>query len=389
MAHMRVELGVLGPLRLSVDEAPVSLGTPKQRAVLALLAINRNRPVGVDSLITAVWGESPPSGARASLHTYVSNLRRLLGSARPTAGDMLVNAPPGYRFDVAETDCDIGRFIIARSAGLRDAAAGRFAQAGQHLAAALAEWRGPVLEDLRDFEFVDAFATALVEDKLVAHTARAEAEIACGRASDVIAELEALVTEHPYREPLWGQLMIAYYLGDRQSDALDAYHRLKNILADDLGIDPGSTVRSLHERILRQEPLDVKIAAQTTAADAMFAVEQRTAVHANAASARLRDTSGPSYPVTGAATRIGRLPDNDIVLDEPNVSRHHAVVIDTGTSFVITDLKSANGIQVQDQRIRGTAILVDGYSMRIGRHEFIFEIQARDTDNPDRRRVGG
>jgi SARP family transcriptional regulator, regulator of embCAB operon len=351
--------------------------------VLALLTINRNRPVGVDSLITAVWGESPPPGARASLHTYVSNLRRLFGSARPTSGDMLVNAPPGYRFDLDETDCDIGRFIIERSAGMREAAAGRFPQAGQHLAAALAEWRGPVLEDLRDFQFVDAFATALVEDKLVAHTARAEAEIACGHASAVIAELEALVTEHAYREPLWAQLMTAYYLADRQSDALDAYHRLKSTLADDLGIDPGSVVCSLYEQILRQEPLDVKIAAQTTAADAMFAIQQRSAVSANSASARLRDTSGRFYPVTGAATRIGRLPDNDIVLDEPNVSRHHAVIIDTGTSFVITDLKSANGIEVQHQRVRGTAILVDGYSIRISRHEFIFEIQACDTDDPD------
>jgi DNA-binding SARP family transcriptional activator len=375
MADVRVEVGVLGPLQASVDDAPVSLGTPKQRALLAMLVINRNRPVGVDSLVTAIWGESPPPNTRANVHTYVSNLRRLFNSARSAAGDVLVNAPPGYRFDVAETNCDIGRFIIERSAGMREAAAGRFAQASQHLEAALAQWRGPVLEDLRDFQFVDAFGTALMEDKLVAETARAESEIACGHASAVIAELEALITEHPYREPLWAQLITAYYLANRQSDALDAYCRLKDTLAEDLGIDPGSPLRSLHERILRQEPLDVKIVAQTTAADAMFAIAQRTAVKANAASARLRAKSGRSYPVKGAATRIGRLPDNDIVLDEPNVSRHHAIVIDTGTSFVITDLKSANGIQVQDQRIRGTAILADGYRIRIGRHEFIFEIQ--------------
>jgi pSer/pThr/pTyr-binding forkhead associated (FHA) protein len=117
----------------------------------------------------------------------------------------------------------------------------------------------------------------------------------------------------------------------------------------------------------------------------MFAIAQRTAVHEKSASARLRDTSGRSYPVTGAATRIGRLPDNDVVLDEPNVSRHHAVIIDTGTSFVITDLKSANGVHVQDQRILGTAILADGYSIRISRYEFIFEIQPCDTDDPDPR----
>jgi SARP family transcriptional regulator, regulator of embCAB operon len=132
--------------------------------------------------------------------------------------------------------------------------AGRFAQASQHLEAALAQWRGPVLEDLRDFQFVDAFGTALAEDKLVAHTARAESEIACGHACAVIAELEALVTEHPYREPLWVQLITAYYLANRQSDALDAYHRLKDTLAEDLGIDPGSASPPSHNPNLQRAP---------------------------------------------------------------------------------------------------------------------------------------
>lgn len=376
---MSLEFGVLGPLRATVDGALMSLGTPKQRAVLAMLVINRRRPVGVDSLITAVWEESPPTGARASLHTYVSNLRRLL-DAGSTSPDVLVNAPPGYRLDVAEKDCDIGRFTIGKSAGMHDAAASRFEQASQHLSSALAEWRGPVLEDLRDLRFADAFATALVEEKMVAHAAWAEAEIACGRAFAVVGELEALTTEHSYREPLWAQLITAYYLADRQSDALDAFQRLKKTLADDLGIDPGPTVRSLHERILRQEPLDVKAAAQITAADALSAIDQRTAVSTNSAYAQLRDTSGRSHPLPGAATRIGRLPDNDIVLADANVSRHHAVIIDTGTSFIITDLRSANGVEVRHERIRGTATLSDGDTVRICQHEFTFEIKDRAAD---------
>jgi len=376
---MGLEFGVLGPLQMSVDKAPVPLGTPKQRAVLAMLVINRRRPVGVDSLITAVWEESAPTGARASLHTYVSNLRRLLGTGA-SAPEVLVNAPPGYRLDIAEQDCDIGRFAIEKSAGMHEAAAGRFEQASQRLSTALAEWRGPVLEDLRDLQFVDVFATALVEEKMMAHAAWAESEIACGRAFAVIGELEALTAEHLYREPLWAQLITAYYLADRQSDALDAYQRLKKTLADDLGIGPGPAVRSLYERILRQEPLDVKAAAQITAADAVSAIDQLTAVNANSAYARLRDTSGQSHPMPAAATRIGRLPDNDIVLVDANVSRHHAVIIDTGTSFVITDLRSANGVEVQHERIRGTATLADGDTIRICQHEFIFEIKDREAD---------
>jgi len=375
MTENKIGFGVLGPLLMTVDGVPVGLGTPKQRAVLAVLVMNRNRPVGIDSLITAAWEQWPPPEARASLHSYISNLRRLLGDARP----MLANAPPGYRLTVGDTTCDIGRFVLEKTAGVQAAAAGRFEQASDHLTTALAEWRGPVLEDLRDFQFVDAFATALTEDKVVAHTARAEVEIACGRGYAVIGELESLTVEHPYREPLWAQLIIAYYLSDRQSEALDAFQRLKTTLADDLGIDPGQTLRALHERILRQEPLDVKRAARTTAVHSVHNIDLRTAVNASSALANLVSLKGEVHRLMAAATRIGRLTDNDIVLDDVNVSRHHAVIIDTGTSFVITDLRSANGVDVGGERIRSTATLADGDRIRICDHEFTFEIAPRET----------
>jgi DNA-binding SARP family transcriptional activator len=379
MTDNKIGFGVLGPLQMTVDGTPVSLGTPKQRAVLAVLVMNRNRPVAIDSLITAAWEQWPPPEARASLHSYISHLRKLLGAAGADSRSVLVNAPPGYRLAVADTACDIGRFIIEKAAGVQAAAAGRLEEASRHLSAALAEWRGPVLEDLRDLQFVDAFATALTEDKMVAHTARAEAEIACGRSYSVIGELESLTVDHPYREPLWAQLITAYYLAERQSDALDAYQRLKTTLADDLGIDPGPTVRALHERILRQEPLDVKHAAKTTAVHAVTNIGVRTSVNAPSAQASLRSASGRVYPLQAAATRIGRLSDNDIVLDDVSVSRHHAVIIDTGTSFVITDLRSANGVDVGNERIRGTATLSDGDRIRICDHEFTFEISPREA----------
>jgi SARP family transcriptional regulator, regulator of embCAB operon len=379
MAESRIGYGVLGPLQMTVDGTPVSLGTPKQRAVLAVLVMNRNRPVSTDSLITAAWEQWPPPEARASLHSYISNLRKLLSRAGADPRSALVNAPPGYRLNAADTACDIGRFVVEKAAGVHAAAAGHFEEASHHLTDALAEWRGPVLEDLRDFQFVDAFATALTEDKVVAHTARAEAEIACGRGYAVIAELEALTVEHPYREPLWAQLITAYYENERQSEALDAYQRLKTTLAEDLGIDPGPRVRALHERILRQESLDVKKAARTTAVHKVHDIGVRTSVNISSAVAGLRSASGRIYPLTATATRIGRLSDNDIVLDDGDVSRHHAVIIDTGTSFVITDLRSANGVAVQGERIRGTATLGDGDQIRICNHEFTFEIQPRST----------
>ncbi|MBP1816816.1 FHA domain-containing protein [Mycobacterium sp. OAE908] len=374
MANSALQFGVLGPLQMSVGGSDISLGAAKQRAVLAVLVINRNRAVAIDSLLDAAWRGNPPPDARASLHTYVSNLRRLLTKAGVDPAVVLVSARPGYRLNVADTECDVGRFNAELAAGVRAAASGRFDEASGHLSTALAPWRGPVLDDLREFEFVEPYAAALAEDKLVAQTLRAEAEIACGRAHSIISELEALASEQPYREPLWAQLITAYYLMERQYDALEAYRRLKTTLADELGIDPGPTLRALHERILRQEPLDVKRVARATAKRAVATLARGTSASSQSSVAHLRDGSGDLYPLRGAIVRIGRLADNDIVIDDAMVSRYHAMIVDTGTSFVVTDLRSVNGVTLADNRIRGSATLADGDRIRIGDHEFTFEL---------------
>jgi DNA-binding SARP family transcriptional activator len=377
MTNIGLGFGVLGPLLMTSHGVRVPVGAPKQRAVLAMLLINRNRPVSVDSLINAVWDEDPVPAARTSIQAHVSNLRRLLRTAGVDPYQVLASAPPGYQLSVADADCDLGRFTAAKVAGTHAAAAGRFDEASRNLSLALGEWRGPVLDDLRGFAFVDAFATALMEEKVAAHTARAEAEIVCGRASEVIGELEVLTAEHPYREPLWAQLITAYYVTERQSDALGAYRRLKTALAEGLGIDPGPTVSALHERILRQEPLGAKRADLTTHKRGVYSPEPPTSGMPVAEStvAGLRGQSGRLYRLTGAITRIGRFTDNDIVLDDTEVSRHHAVITDTGTGFMMTDLRSTNGVEVQGERIRGSATLADGDRIRIGGHEFTFEIR--------------
>jgi SARP family transcriptional regulator, regulator of embCAB operon len=368
--------GLLGPLQLSVGGNEVPIGTPKQRAVLAALVMNRNRPVAADSLINAVWGEDPPSEARASLHAYVSNLRRLLGTVGIDGKSTLEKVSPGYRLNIAELDVDLGRFIHERNEGVAAATAGRFSEASKHYSAALAQWRGDVLDDLRGFDFVSAFATAMVEDRINTHIALAESEIACGRAKSIIGDLERLVAEHPFREPAWEQLMIAYYMSARQSDALDAYQRLKTILADELGIDPSPPLRDLHERVLRQEPMDAQPQSDTTIRATFISLANRTAIDTGKARAQLRASNGECFPLKGTATRIGRRSDNDVVLADPRVSRHHAVIIDTGTSFVLIDARSANGVELEHKRIRGSAPLVDGSHVRIGDSEFRFELES-------------
>ncbi len=376
MSNSGLGFGVLGPLLVTAHGIRMPLGAAKQRAVLAMLVINRNRPVSVDSLIDAVWGDDPVPAARTSIQSHISTLRRLLHGAGADPYKVLASAPPGYQISVADTDCDVGRFTAEKAAGVRAAAAGRYEDASNHLHAALGEWRGPVLDDLRDFPFVDAYAAMLLEERVAAHTARAEAEIACGRAGAVIAELEALPAEHPYREPLWAQLITAYYVTERQSDALGAYRRLKTTLADGLGIDPGPTVSALHERILRQEPLVAERSTLTTHKQSIYHTESDIAVGAAYPVAWLRDRTGRQFPLNGASTRIGRHADNDIVFDDDtDVSRYHAVIIDTGAGFVIYDSKSTNGVEVQRRRIRGSAPLADGDLIRIGSREYTFQIR--------------
>jgi DNA-binding SARP family transcriptional activator len=375
-ADVKFQLGVLGPLQISAAGKLLPLGTPKQRAVLAIVIINRNRAVGVDALLDAVWAQQPPDGARATLHSYISNLRRLFSNAGADGRAVLPGAPPGYRLVVDDAQCDDGCFIARKDAGLHAAAAGQFEQASRDLSAALALWRGPVLDDLRDFAFVDAFAQSLDEAKVIAQTTLAETEIACGRAVAVIGELEALVAEHPYREPLWAQLITAYYVTDRQSDALDAYRRLKTTLADDLGIDPGPSLRALQERILRQEPLDVRNAARTHAEDTIVALQHDAELIRRPIAAALRDADGKRHQLARNATRIGRGPENDIILSDGKVSRQHAVITNKGTTFVITDLASANGVRVQGKRIHTSVELRGGDRIGIGDRSFLFEIQS-------------
>jgi SARP family transcriptional regulator, regulator of embCAB operon len=379
MAQDGVWFGILGPSEMRVGETIVALGTPKQRAVLAMLVLHRNRIVGTDELINAAWGEGPPRGAPSTLHTYVSNLRRLMIEPGIDPHRVLARAAPGYRLSVPDSDCDVGRFIAERTKGVHAAADARFEQASDHFSAALAQWRGPMLDDLRDFTFFDAFTAALAEDKLVTQISHAEAENACGRPYSVINELEALINDHPYREPLWAQLITAYYLAEQQSDALDAYHRLRRALAEDLGIGPGPRLRALYDQILRQEPLNTAKAAQAQA-DETIIVQERESTETDAGGPVLRDSDGRVYRLLAMSTRIGRSPDNNIVLADGKVSRHHAAIIDTGSSFVIADLRSSNGVYVLERRIHTSATLSDGDVIGIGGHRFTFEATAPPPD---------
>ena len=250
------EFGILGPLEVSRSGRMVPLGGPRQRAVLALLLLEANRVVSLDRLAEDLWGGNPPDGWVTTVQIYVSHLRQALepGRARGAAGDVLVTRGRGYLLRVGRERLDAARFEDSFTAGRAALEAGRHAEAAGTLRQALSLWRGPVLADLADYAFTRPEAARLEELRLAATEARIDADLALGRHDALTAELEQLAAAHPLRERLHGQLMLALYRCGRQGDALAAYRRARDLLAGELGIDPGEPLQRLHASVLAHDP---------------------------------------------------------------------------------------------------------------------------------------
>ena len=249
------EFGILGPLEVSRSGRALPLGGPRQRAVLALLLLEANRVVSMDRLAEEVWGGHPPEGWTTTLQTYVFHLRRALdpGRARGAAGDVLVTRGRGYLLRVSGEHLDAAAFQDGFTAGRAALDAGRYAEAAGTLRQALGLWRSGVLADLADYAFTRPEAARLEELRLAALEARIEADLALGRHDALTGELEQLTAEYPLRERLHGQLMLALYRCGRQAEALAAYQRARDLLAGELGIDPGEPLRRLYALVLAQD----------------------------------------------------------------------------------------------------------------------------------------
>ena len=258
--------GILGPLQVARAGCAVPLGGPRQRAVLALLLLEANRVVSMDRLAEDVWGGHPPEGWVTTLQTYVFHLRRALepDRGRGAAGGILVTRDRGYLLRADREHLDAALFEDGFTAGRAALEAGRYAEAAQTLRQALDLWRSPVLADLADYAFTRPEAARLHELRLAAVEARIDADLALGRHDALTAELEQLVAGHPLRERLHGRLMLALYRCGRQADALAAYRRARDLLADELGIDPGEPLQRLHASVLAHDPaLDWRPDSQT------------------------------------------------------------------------------------------------------------------------------
>jgi DNA-binding SARP family transcriptional activator len=229
----------------------VHLGPPKQRALLAWLLLHANRVVSRDRLIDALWGERPPETAVSALQGYVAGLRKALGAER------IETRTSGYRLQADPAEIDLARFQQMVS----DAAALPAAEALLRCEEALALWRDTPLAELDSAPFVEAERRRLDELRLAAIEQRYEASLALGRHVTIVGDLAALVIEHPLRERLRCQLMLALYRSGRQSEALDAFREARHRLAGEFGLEPGEPLRRLERAILERDPsLDISAA---------------------------------------------------------------------------------------------------------------------------------
>jgi DNA-binding SARP family transcriptional activator len=245
-----MEFRLLGPLEVAEQGRLLSLGGVKPRSLLALLLLHANRVVSTERLIDELWPDAPPSSAAKCITVYVSGLRKQLGQGR------LITRAPGYLMQVDRSELDLACFEQL----LRDARGADPAGAAQILDQALALWRGPALADLAYEPFAQTPVARLEELRLVALEQRIDADLACARHMELVGELEVLVMEHPLRERLRCQLMLALYRSGRQAEALDAYQQARRTLSEELGLEPGVELKRLETAILQQDPaLDVHV----------------------------------------------------------------------------------------------------------------------------------
>jgi YVTN family beta-propeller protein len=243
-----IDFRILGPLEVADCERPIAIGGAKQRAVLAILLFHRGQVVSMDRLVDELWGDQPPGAATKTVQVYISRLRKELGQ------NVVLTRGGGYVLDIDADQLDAERFERLTTEGRDALERGDARRASGLLREALALWRGPPLGDLAYEPFAQSHVGRLEELRLVALEQRVEADLAVGKHAALIPELETLVREHPARERLRAQLILALYRSGRQADALASYRDARRALIAELGIEPGRELQELERAILAQDP---------------------------------------------------------------------------------------------------------------------------------------
>lgn len=249
---MELEFFVLGPLEVRCDGVEVPVRSGQQRVLLAALLLRANQVVPLAELTDRLWGEAPPRGARNTLRAYIMRLRRTLG-ADDSDGGGIGTHPDGYRIRVLPNQLDLLQFeeLLRQAARAADAGPAREVELMKR---ATALWRGPALSNVDSDALHRDVVPALSERWLRAVQRRIDLELQLGGDDEVIPELRALTAEHPTRERFCAQLMLALYRSGRQADALAAYRRTRDLLAAELGVEPGQDLQELHRSVLAADP---------------------------------------------------------------------------------------------------------------------------------------
>ncbi|HEY7593873.1 MAG TPA: AfsR/SARP family transcriptional regulator [Actinophytocola sp.] len=252
---MRVEIKVLGPLEVSVGGVPIVLTASKPSQALAMLALNAGRVVTMNALTEEIWDREPPRSGLPTLHTYILKLRRkldaaLAGNGARTAKDVLVTRRSGYLLDLEPGDVDAVRYEQLSAAGRRAVNAGDHERASVTLGEGLNLWRGAALADVATGPQLAIEAVRLNENRLGDLHLRIEADLRLGRHHQLLGELATLCARHPLLENFCAQQMVALCRSGRQSQALEAYRRLRADMTDQLGVEPSHRLRRLHHGIL-------------------------------------------------------------------------------------------------------------------------------------------
>jgi DNA-binding SARP family transcriptional activator len=256
---MDTEISVLGPLHVSVAGVPVMPTAAKPRQLLAMLAINAGRVVTTTSLMEELWGEHGPRRAPGTLQTYVLQLRRLLRTALTTelttepdqtSKDILITRHTGYELDVDREAVDAVRYERLAAAGRAVGAAGDYRRAGELLTEALEMWHGPALVDVSTGSQLEIEVMRLSESRLTDLTLRIDVDLYLGRHQQLLGELAALCARHPFMENFRAQYILALYRSGRASQAMETYREMWHTARDQLGVEPGSKLRRLHQALL-------------------------------------------------------------------------------------------------------------------------------------------
>ncbi|MDQ0943446.1 DNA-binding SARP family transcriptional activator [Streptomyces sp. V1I1] len=255
---MRFEL--LGSLRMTDGDEIFAISAPKVESLLAAMLVRAEDVVSTDQLCNEIWGEHPPRRATATLHVYISQLRKLL-KRNDRAKSPIVTHYPGYVLQLGDSTLDAHEFQQLAQQGRTAIRARRHAEASAICGQALSLWRGTVLGELRGGSIVDEFATWAEETRLECIEMRNEAELTLGRHRELVGPLYTLVAKHPLIEAFHRQLMLALYRSDRRPDALQAYHNVRSVLDRELGIAPCRQLHELHQAILLDSELGVPTAA--------------------------------------------------------------------------------------------------------------------------------